>query len=75
MNDIDYSFSKKLDQLRKLKCIGYKTFSMSKHYPNIPFKVPEMEVKLEMKEVPIDNEKIILKMIQQFETDKHLLQQ
>lgn len=75
MKDLDYSFSKTLDSLKKSKYVGFRGVFLSKRYPIITVEVPTVQTKLEMKEAPIDNEKIILKMIQQFETDKHLLQQ
>ncbi len=74
MMDVDYTFSKKTDSLRKTKFIGYKARFLSKFYGNHPIKIDEIQLSLDMKKVPVNNREFILSFIKQFKKDKqHIL--
>lgn len=73
MKDVDYSLSKMLDSLKRSKYVGFRGVFLSKKYPSITVQVPSVQIKLEMKEMPLDNEATILELMNKYKKDRHLL--
>jgi hypothetical protein len=71
LKDFDFSFSKKLDSLKKLKLFKFRYVSDEEILEEYKVTLPKREVNFEIKEIPVDNPKEIMSYFERYKKDFH----